>query len=483
MTSLQSLLFWILVFVFAGVVAFVIRKTVSNRPWGFKDIVKNPGIWDAMAEGQQRVERDIQAAQNWDVHQIARATWHFIFEVKTGRNAWGELRILKAMGARVHPVIIDILKDPSVRPRLTVPTGIDLLPEAPLDRLCDLLEENPPAEAVELLIPFLDDPSSQIRKNVALVLGNVGTSNIATAMRKAFSDADEYVRSYALMGLERAVNGQHLDARCQRELFDDLQKLISEGKNADNAAALLLEFDKERATEFFLSPVVFTSDSTSLHEALEALADRKVPVPRDRLLTLIDELEQSKLEYPWTYTLGGSLRLLGQLRQPEDRHFLELRTTNADEAVAQGAAAGLLAMEGLENFRQKLWDKEKAVGFSSLSDPERHFSAVTGLDGQVNNGGFSQYFVNSDGNDWRDALAGLDAMGCKERAAILREALGKFGSDGPATERETRQQQLARHARANDALFDSLDTRYYECTEVVEVVATRYVIRNAEAFK
>lgn len=408
MTLLRSPLFWLLVAVVAVLAVFIIQRTSARGSWGFKELVKNPDLWDEMSEGQHEVEKETQAAQNWSVEQVVRAIRHFVFDVKTGRDAWGERRVLDSLGARAHPAIIGILRDASVRPKLTVPTGTDLLPEAPLNRLCDLMAEHPPAEVAELLVPFLDDPSSEIRKDVALVIGNVGTPSVIDPMRKAFSDADEYVRSYALMGLQRAVKGEHLDDRCKRELFSDLQQLIARGENADNATGLLLDFETERATDFFLSETVFTPSSKSLHEALEAIADRKIPVPRDRLLALINELEESKLEYPRTYALGEALRLLGQHQKSGDHAFLEARTKHAEDRVAEGAASGLLAAHGLEGFRQRLWDKESADGFAALSIPQQYFSAVSVLDGEVNNGGYSQYFVNSSGDYWKEALAGLE---------------------------------------------------------------------------
>jgi hypothetical protein len=137
----------------------------------------------------------------------------------------------------------------------------------------------------------------------------------------------------------------------------------------------------------------------------------------------------------------------------------------------------------LEDFQQKLEEKEGAAGFSALSVPQQYFSAVLLLDGEVNNGGHSQYFINSSGDEWQKALAGLEAMGFTGRLAIFREAIGKFGGTGPSTVRANRQDQLAKLARKDDTLFDALDERYYQSTEVIEAITARYVITHAEAFK
>ncbi len=189
------------------------------------------------------------------------------------------------------------------------------------------------------------------------------------------------------------------------------------------------------------------------------------------------------MEYPKTYALGESLRLLGQQKLASDRPFLEARTSSSESRVAAGAAAGLIASFDLEGFEQRTWDAVTTNGFSTLKPAQKQYVAVLMYDGDVNNGGLSQYFFNSSGDHWRDALAGLEAMGFSERLKVLREAVSKFGKDGPSQDRERRQEELAKLARKNDALFDALDDRYYKCKEVIEVLTMRYVLKHADAFK
>jgi HEAT repeat protein len=201
---------------------FVVRRNASNRSLGFKELVKHPELRAEMDGEEQAVQRVAHAAQSWSAAQIARAVKHFVFEVKTSQEGWREKTLLDSLGARVHPAIIAILQDASVRAKLTVPTGTFLLPEAPLNRLCKLLDKHPPSAVVEPLIPFLDDPTPRIRKDVALVIGNVGLPESLAPLRKALADPDEYVRSSALIGLKRALEEERLDERCQRELFGDI---------------------------------------------------------------------------------------------------------------------------------------------------------------------------------------------------------------------------------------------------------------------
>ena len=143
---------------------------------------------------------------------------------------------------------------------------------------------------------------------------------------------------------------------------------------------------------------------------------------------------------------------------------------------------GLIASFDLEGFEQRAWELEEKSGFAALHPTQKHYLAVLMFDGEVNNGGLSQYFFNSSGDYWRDALAGLEAMGFKERLVVLSTAIGKFGKGGPSEDRERRQNQLAKLERKSDA-FEGLDDAYYKSKEFVEVFAKRYVLKNPEVFR
>ncbi len=480
---LNSPALWIIVAIVATTAVIFVLRSRTRHEWGFKDVVKNPKMWSEMAAAGEAVDREAEEAKQWNDFQISAAVNRFVFDIKSSQEASGDARVLKSMGSRVHPTILKILGDASRRAKLVVPTGTNLLPEAPFNRVCDLLGDTPPADAATLIAPFLDERANEIRKDAALILGAIGTPVVVSPLRKAFADSDEYVRSYGLMGLQRAIKNHRLSEQCASELYDDIAQLVITGKNGNKSTALLLHIDQTRATELFLSERVFTPSAPSLHEALEALADKRISVPHDRLLTLIADLEKGEMKFPESNSLGESLRLLGQHKLASDRAFLEARTSSSEPRVAEGSVAGLIASFDLEGFEQRTWAVESKEGFSKLKTAQKHYLAVLMYDGEVNNGGLSQYFFNSSGDHWQDALAGLEVMGFSERLVVLREAVAKFGKDGPSQDRERRQEQLAKLARKNDALFDTLDDRYYKSKEVIDVLSKRYVLKNADAFR
>jgi Domain of unknown function (DUF4375) len=73
---------------------------------------------------------------------------------------------------------------------------------------------------------------------------------------------------------------------------------------------------------------------------------------------------------------------------------------------------------------------------------ERMIFAFTWLAREVQNGGFHQYFFNSAGDYWRDALEGLVAIGDEHGLAMFRQTLSIFPDGTPSTDRFTRQDQL-----------------------------------------
>lgn len=484
MSVFQSPILWIVVVVVAVTAIFLFIKYRNHSArGGFVDYLKDPEDQEDSVESREREEAAVKAAQDWDDGKVASMTRRFVIEATSTHEVSDQIGILRSLGERTHPAVLNLLRDASLYDRLVKPDGQAMMAESPFNRACTLLGDSPGDESVEALAPFLSDPSPEIRRDASFAISKTGSVTIAPLVRKAFSDPDEYVRSYALMGLGFAMDRSGLADTLRSELFPDVMHLLRADQDDDDAPDLLYRFDSVQATDYFLSPEVFTVESPILDQVLKVLAKRKVPVPRDRLQSLISGLEMGKLNHPKNYSLGEALRLLGQLQREEDRVFLQSRLTHPDERVAKGAAEGLLCSLGLEGLAERIWDAEKQSGHESLSENQRLYRAVFLCDDEINNGGLAQFFANSSGDLWRDALAGFKAMGFEERLAVLTEAIAIFGSNGPSGDQRVRRDQLSRLMRRDDDLFDALDSRYYKSSEVIQVFASRFVLGNPEAFR
>ena len=74
-----------------------------------------------------------------------------------------------------------------------------------------------------------------------------------------------------------------------------------------------------------------------------------------------------------------------------------------------------------------------------LSSAEKTFYLVFQLEGEVNNGGFSQFLYNSSGDFANDSAAALREIGAEKMAKICDRVLSEFGDAVPKNreERET----------------------------------------------
>src|SRR5678816_1513154 len=135
------------------VLGVFLERRARRRSWGFKDLVKNPRLWNEMAGGQEQIDDVVEASKRWSDEQIAKALEKYVFKSKTKRGAWPLYKALSGLGEIVHPPVLRLLQDESHRQKLVTPTGNDGLPETPFERACDLLGDTPPHESLEAVRP------------------------------------------------------------------------------------------------------------------------------------------------------------------------------------------------------------------------------------------------------------------------------------------------------------------------------------------
>jgi hypothetical protein len=119
-------------------------------------------------------------------------------------------------------------------------------------------------------------------------------------------------------------------------------------------------------------------------------------------------------------------------------------------------------------------------GFSTMNQPQQFFVAIWGLEADVNNGGFSQYFFNSYGDYSQIAEKALREIGANLTADILRSAMAVFPFGVPPTDRTRRQLALEQIDEAMD--WTPLNRAFYAYPEDLAKLLLEYVERNREAF-
>jgi hypothetical protein len=69
------------------------------------------------------------------------------------------------------------------------------------------------------------------------------------------------------------------------------------------------------------------------------------------------------------------------------------------------------------------------AGYASLTRGQKMLWATMELEGEVNNGGFNQYFYNTQGKNLTDAIRGFERFGARKHGALAREARRIYATD------------------------------------------------------
>jgi hypothetical protein len=105
------------------------------------------------------------------------------------------------------------------------------------------------------------------------------------------------------------------------------------------------------------------------------------------------------------------------------------------------------------------------------------------LEAEVSNGGFNQYFWNTEGIFAEMALRGYELMGAKQHAAIVRKAIAIYSQEKKRQQQFKAQGTLeAFSASYKDSKFDPLDTAFYALDEKEdsEVLRARFIRSHPE---
>lgn len=109
-------------------------------------------------------------------------------------------------------------------------------------------------------------------------------------------------------------------------------------------------------------------------------------------------------------------------------------------------------------------EEEYIKSVSSFSENQIMIHAIFTYIAEVDNGGHDQFYFNSSGIVWRNALKGFRTIGLEEVALILEESNNRMGGD-PSLDRSER-------IRALDVLkpdFNDLDERLYEFERTTDI--------------
>lgn len=119
-------------------------------------------------------------------------------------------------------------------------------------------------------------------------------------------------------------------------------------------------------------------------------------------------------------------------------------------------------------------------GFEALSDIEKRYFAVCCLESEIYNGGFDQFFSNSSGSYYEQALNGLADMGAVESVQLLRKAKQVlFDFSDVSTDTGTRRNFLRKNSSpSRDVRLGQLDALFRQDPDSLVERIKRYAIAH-----
>lgn len=126
-----------------------------------------------------------------------------------------------------------------------------------------------------------------------------------------------------------------------------------------------------------------------------------------------------------------------------------------------------------------IYDNEEKYeqDLASFTLSQRYIFAIQWYVAEVNNGGHTQFYFNSTGIVWEDALKGFSLIGAEKNADILKETIKRMGGS-PSKNRETRDAQMNQY----ESEFSDLDNAYYDSEIEMYEKLFAYVKENSGEF-
>ena len=128
-----------------------------------------------------------------------------------------------------------------------------------------------------------------------------------------------------------------------------------------------------------------------------------------------------------------------------------------------------------------VYSRAGPAGLEGLRPAEQVVYCIDGLERDVNNGGFEQFFVNSPGDYAKETQAALRTIGAQETAALVARAIAVFPG-GPSPDADQRGKQV--DALSDDALtqLDMLSAEFMEYRDDLSGLLRAYVAQHQGDF-
>ncbi len=388
---------------------------------------------------------------------------------------------LKLIGSRAEPFLLAVLDDPRYRILRDSPGPIG---ESAYETVVGLLADLQSERLVAHLTPAIASSNQRDRDLAVLSIATVGNQIALGPTLRAIGGQDARARRYAALGVERRVRLGGASSGFSVQVFEALARTAASSPALEvmGAVKCLWGMDAKRAFRLFQEEHVLRIGNPGLDWILRALNQGDAVVPPARLWPLIEQAK-GKLDDEDAHDVYGEL-LVAIAGSPDDRAAREIdqATSSPEPSIRRGAADALLRLHGLPSAGW-IAVSVRQRGEANASKPEMHVLALDELGGEVQNGGYGQYFVNCAGDRWPIALEASKAIGARHLESQIVRAAAVFGKSGPSLDRTMRLAQYAKLPDKRDETLDTLSEAYFKDRDRLDVCLARYIIDQRESIR
>lgn len=421
------------------------------------------------AEGTATVQKNDRQLTEGEIRELLRtipkAGWHGAQEIQSRLHEQD-----KALSRKVALEILASMESPPIEDYWT------------LRSLAEIAGHPIPDELSQSVIGHF----KRMEKNREM-LGPTLVLNGTESAGKALTEAEEVNEgryfSRVAFPLEDAAEHGRLDAGFRETLTKHFARRAEKNAKAfakDRLGSLWMLVDSQSAVERLTREPFWNPDFEGHWDVLQALVKNAAKVPEERLWAF-DELvkRRAAANDKTLYPNPDIVWLLARIHSKRVDALVEKLKQHSD--LADRALAAEAALLGIIQPRRIVHRHLEAPGYANSPAPVRHRWALELLGMELVNGGIHQYFFNSSGDLWPDAMAGLEQAGYARSAAAFKRAVAIFGQEGPSTDRTVRFKQLDRLSKSAEAELNRFGDQVYE--GMAETNTWPYIIRNVEIFR
>jgi hypothetical protein len=406
--------------------------------------------------------------------------------IRTDDNRTNFLRLLYA-GSRPVPWLIRTLDEPRTWNKEFDSDGDPAEDGSPFHRICQLLEEAAPPEAVRPLTRFATHPNARFRADAAGAIAAIGTIDALGPVKTALTDPDLKVRSGALSGILSGIAKCRRDPTFVNSIFPAVADLLKAGRyEGQGPANVLATLDTARAAAILESAQYFNTRNPQLQQVLRALDSATIKVPMPLLGPLLGELEvAAERDAARQHDYAAALILYARNPDSQAEGRFQILLGSPHEAISDAGARGLEILAGIDP-EAAVSEASERLGFVAMTKPQQTYRLVQVYRDQVNTAGHWHFFHDPSGDYYKETVQGLAAVGATLKAGILTNAAHSITPDGPAPATAERLKQMGAAVWTGYVEMSKIDGAFRESEkrpgERLNILLARYAVAHRTDF-